>query len=187
MPIRTSEKVKASRKSHTVLSCLTSAESFITPDFVGTIPLDSVRFRMLHPTDSTTIFDQADDYQEKASLSVSEQVPHETSRSSSRKSAAGTVLTVFGSSAGHSFGKPQRDCVSETSLLSQLAAPGRGEVLGSGSVSTKDESLMTGKRDRGESIGQSMRDREYLHKILERERLSHQFKVRMKLRKIIRD
>ena len=184
MPIRTSEKVKASRKSHTVLSCLTSAESFITPDFVGTIPLDSVRFRRLHPTDSTTIFDQADDYQEKASLSVSEQVPHEKSRSSSRKSAAGTVLTVFGSSAGHSFGKPQRDCVSETSLLSQLAGPGG---LGSGSVSTTDEPLMTGKRDRGESIGQSMRDRENLHKILERERLSHQFKGRMKLRKIIRD
>ena len=38
MPIRTSEKVKTSRKSHTVLSCLTSAGSFITPDFVGTIP-----------------------------------------------------------------------------------------------------------------------------------------------------
>ena len=82
----TSDKVNADQdiregrgisKSHTVLSCLTSAESFITPDFVGTIPLDSVRFRRLHPTDSTTIFDQADDYQEKASLSVSEQVPHE--------------------------------------------------------------------------------------------------------------
>ena len=165
MPIRTSEKVKASRKSHTVLSCLTSAESFITPDFVGTIPLDSVRFRRLHPTDSTTIFDQADDYQENASLSVSEQVPHGKSRSSSRKSAAGTVPTVFGSSAGHSFGKPQRDCVSETSLLSQLAERGG---LESRSVSTKDESLMTGKRDRGESIGQSMRDRENLHIILER-------------------
>ena len=45
MPIKTSEKVKASRKSHTVLSCLTSAGSFITPDFVGTItprfPIDS--------------------------------------------------------------------------------------------------------------------------------------------------
>ena len=39
---------------------------------------------------------------------------------SSRKSAAGTVPTVFGSSAGHSFGKPQRDCVSETSLLSSI-------------------------------------------------------------------
>ena len=63
-------------KVTSVLSCLTSAESFITPDFVGTIPLDSVRFRRLHPTDSTTIFDQADDYQENASLSVSEQVPH---------------------------------------------------------------------------------------------------------------
>ena len=128
-------------------------------------PLDSVRFRRLHPTDSTTIFDKADDYQENASLSVSEQVPHEKSRSSSRKSAAGTVPTVFGSSAGHSFGKPQRDCVSETSLLSQLAGPGE---LESRSVSTKDESLMTGKRDQGESIGQSMRARENLHKILER-------------------
>ena len=165
MPIKISEKVKTSRKSHTVLSCLTFAESFITPDFVGTIPLDSVRFRRLHPTDSTTIFDQADDYQEKTSLSVSEQVPHEKSRSSSRKSAAGTVPTVFGSSADHSFGKPQQDCISETSLLSQLLGP-RG--LASRFVSTKDESLMTGKRDRGESIGQSMRDRENLHKILER-------------------
>ena len=111
------------------------------------------------------IFDQADDYQENASLSVSEQVGHEKSRKSSRKSAAGTVPTVFGSSAGHSFGKPQRDCVSETSLLSQLTRPRK---LESRSVDTTDESLMTGKRDRGESIGQSMRDRENLHKILER-------------------
>ena len=38
MPIKTSEKVKASRKSHMVLSCLTSAGSFAAPDFVGTIP-----------------------------------------------------------------------------------------------------------------------------------------------------
>ena len=38
MPIKTSEKVKASRKSHTVLSCLTSAGSFAASDFVGTIP-----------------------------------------------------------------------------------------------------------------------------------------------------
>ena len=38
MPIKTSEKAKASRKSHTVLSCLTSAGSFAAPDFVGTIP-----------------------------------------------------------------------------------------------------------------------------------------------------
>ena len=141
--------------------------------------------RRLHPTDSTTIFDQADDYQEKASLSVSEQVPHEKSRSSSRKSPAGTVLTVFGSSAGHSFGKPQRDCVSETSLLSQLTRPRKLESI---SVSTIDESLMTSKRDRGESVGQPMRDRENLHKILEREaESSHQFKGKMKLRKIIRD
>ena len=148
----TSDKVNADQDiregqniSKKLLSCLTSAESFITPDFVGTIPLDSVRFRRLHPTDSTTIFDQADDYQENAS-SVSEHVPHEKSRSSSRKSAAGTVPTVFGFSAGHSFGKPQRDCVSETSLLSQLTRPGK---LESRSVSTIDESLMTGKRDRG--------------------------------------
>ena len=147
-----------SKKSH-------GAFMFLQNLSLDTIPLDSVRFRRLHPTDSTTIFDQADDYQENASLSVSEQVPHEKSRSSSRKSAAGTVPTVFGSSAGHSFGKPQRDCVSETSLLSQLAGPGG---LESRSVSTTDESLMTGKRDRGESIGQSMRDRENLHKILER-------------------
>ena len=38
MPIKISEKVKTSRKSHTVLSCLTSGGSFAAPDFVGTIP-----------------------------------------------------------------------------------------------------------------------------------------------------
>ena len=55
---------------------------------------------------------------------------------------------------------------SETVFLRQVCFLNwRG--LGSGSVSTTDESLMTGKRDRGESIGQSMRDRENLHKILE--------------------
>ena len=75
---------------------------------------------------------------------------------------------------------------SETVFLRQVCFLNWRE-LGSGSVSTTDEPLMTGKRDRGESVGQSMRDRENLHKILERERLSHQFKGRMKLRKIIRD
>ena len=45
---------------------------------------------------------------------------------------------------------------------------------------------MTGKRDRGESVGQSMRDRENLHKILERKAESS-IQGRMKLRKIIRD
>ena len=43
MPINTSENFKASRESHTVLSCLTSAGSFAAPDFVGTIP---PRFRL---------------------------------------------------------------------------------------------------------------------------------------------
>ena len=71
-------------------------------------------------------------------------------------------------------------------LVQATALGNHSETVGSGSVSTTDE-RMTGKRDRGESIGQSMRDRENLHKILERERLSHQFKGRMKLRKIIRD
>ena len=60
---------------------------------------------------------------------------------------------------------------SETVFLRQVCflnwrGPGG---LGSGSVSTTDEPLMTSKRDRGESVGQSMRDRENLHKILERE------------------
>ena len=59
---------------------------------------------------------------------------------------------------------------SETVFLRQVCflnwrGPGGVE---SRSVSTTDEPLMTGKRDRGESIGQSMRDRENLHKILER-------------------
>ena len=43
-----------------------------------------------HETDSTTIFDQVNYYQERASLSVSEQIPHHKFRSSSRKSAAST-------------------------------------------------------------------------------------------------
>ena len=56
---------------------------------------------------------------------------------------------------------------SETVFLRQVCFL-NWRLLGSGSVSTTDEPLMTGKRDRGESIGQSMRDRENLHKILER-------------------
>ena len=67
-----------------------------------------------HETHSTTIFDQADDLQEKALLSVSEQVPHEKSRSDSRQSAATTVPTVFGSH-GKSLWQRERDNVSETS------------------------------------------------------------------------
>ena len=56
---------------------------------------------------------------------------------------------------------------SETVFLRQVCFLNwRG--LGLGSVSTTDEPLMTGQRDRGESVGQSMRDRENLHKILER-------------------
>ena len=57
---------------------------------------------------------------------------------------------------------------SETVFLRQVCFLNWRPRLGSGSVSTTDEPLMTGKRDRGESIGQSMRDRENLHKILER-------------------
>ena len=57
---------------------------------------------------------------------------------------------------------------SETVFLRQVCFLNLTRGLGSRSVSTKDESLMTGKRDRGESVGQSMRDRENLHKILER-------------------
>ena len=41
--LKTSAKVKASRKSRTVLSCLTSAGSFAAPGFVGTLP---PRFRL---------------------------------------------------------------------------------------------------------------------------------------------
>ena len=120
MPIKTSEKVKASRKNHTVLSCLTSVGSFAAPDFVGTIPprfpIDSEEgqefvseglcrsghqsISMLRITSTILSSDEFTNL-ENASLSVSEQVPHEKSRSSSRKSAAGTVPTVFGSSAGH--------------------------------------------------------------------------------------
>ena len=40
--VLTSDNVKASRKSHTVLSCLKSAGSLPALDFVGTIPPDSV-------------------------------------------------------------------------------------------------------------------------------------------------
>ena len=47
-------------------------------------------------TELTTIYNQVDNYQEKASLSFSDQVAQQRSQSSSRKSAASTVPTVIG-------------------------------------------------------------------------------------------
>ena len=53
----------------------------------------------------------------------SEELALGRSQSVCHKSEASTVPTVFGSSAGQSFGKPERDCVSETSLFPQLTRP----------------------------------------------------------------
>ena len=63
--------------------------------------------------------DQMDNFQEKAFFGFSEELAPGRSQSSSRKSVASTVPTVFDSSVGQSSGKPERDCVSETSLSSQ--------------------------------------------------------------------
>ena len=69
-----------------------------------------------HETNSTTmIFDQVDNYQERASLSVSEQIPYQKSRSSSRKSAASTVPTIFWFRQKSAF-----DIESETMFLKQV-------------------------------------------------------------------
>ena len=111
--------------------------------------------------DFTTIYNQVDNFQEKASLGFSNQLAHGRSPSSSRKSVASTVPTVFGSSVVGSFGQLVRDCVSETSLFSQSTRPWK---LKSRSVSTINQSMLKGKRDRG----QTMRDQENLHKIFER-------------------
>ena len=97
-------------------------------------------------------------------MSFSDQVAHERSQSSSRKSAASTVPTVIGCSVD-GFWQRERDCVSETGVFSHSTRPRK---LESRSVSTIDESMLKGKRDRGESIGQSMRDRENLHRILKK-------------------
>ena len=53
--------------------------------------------------------------------------------------------------------------MSETSLFSQLTGPRK---LESRSVSATEESMLKGERDREESVGQTMRDRKNLHKIL---------------------
>ena len=59
---------------------------------------------------------------------------------------------------------------SETLFLKQVRFLIRQKrrQLESRSVSAINESLLTGKRDRSESISQSMRDRDNLHKILKK-------------------
>ena len=135
------------------------------------IPLDSVRFRRLHPTDSTTIFDQADDYQEKASLSVSEAGPAwKIQKAAAASQQLARYRRCLVPSAGHSFGKPQRDCVSETCLLSQLAGAGVGICVHN--RWTADD---TQKRPR---LKVSVNPWEIVKIFIKfwRERLSHQFK-----------
>ena len=107
-----------------------------------------------YETDSTTTFGQKDNYQERVSLSVSEQIQHQKSRSSNRKSAASTKPTIFGSNR-KCFWQRERDNVLKTSVFSHSI---RSRKLESRSVSVLNESL-TRKRDRTESINQSMTDR----------------------------
>ena len=76
-----------------------------------------------HETDSTTIFEQMDNFQERASLSVSQQIPYQKSRSSSRKSAASTVPTMFASNR-KSFWQRERDNVSQWSVFSHSTRSG---------------------------------------------------------------
>ena len=168
MPIRTSEKVKASRKSHTVLSCLTSAESFITPDFVGTIPLDSVRFRR----GTSHGFHRRSSTRRRLPRKCITECFQSRSRMKNPEAAAASqqlarywrCLVLVQATA---LEKPTaRLCFWDKFAFLNWRGPG-----GAGSQDLcpqKMNRLMTGKRDRGESIGQSMRDRENLHKILER-------------------
>ena len=106
----------------------------------------SVQYRT-HETDSTTIFDQVDNYEERVLLNVSVQIPHQKSRSSSRKSAASTVPTMFGSNR-KSFWQRERDNVSKTSVFSHSI---RSRKLESRYVTVINESLI-GKKEIGMKV-----------------------------------
>ena len=71
-----------------------------------------------HETDSTTIFEQVDNCQERVSLSVSEQIPYQKSRSSSRKSAASTVPTIYWFRQKVLLTTRARQCLKKTRVFS---------------------------------------------------------------------
>ena len=64
-----------------------------------------------------------------------------------------------------SFGRPEHNLVSETSVFSYSRRP---EKLASSAASILDNLMMKEKRDRDESINQILRDRENLQRILEK-------------------
>ena len=100
-----------------------------------------------HETDSTTIFDQKDNYEERVSLSVSEQIPHQKSRRSSRKSAADTTPTMSDSNR-KCFCQRERDNVSKTSVFSHSI---RSRKLESRCATVINESLI-GKKTIGMKV-----------------------------------
>ena len=98
--------------------------------------------------DDASFYLQEDNFQECGSLGLSEQFAQERSQSRSHKSVADTIPTVFSSSMSDSFGRPEQDRVSETSLFSNSRRP---EKLASSAASMIDE-LMKEKKDRDENI-----------------------------------
>ena len=93
--------------------------------------------------DTASLYKQEDTFQERASLGVPEQCARGRSESRSHKSLAGTIPTVFGSSMGGSFGRPEHDRISETSLSSHSRRP---KKLASCSASTIDDLMLKKKR-----------------------------------------
>ena len=104
-----------------------------------------------HETESKTIFEQMDNFQERVSLSVSQQIPYQKSRSSSPKSKASTISTVW------IITESTFDNESETLFLKQVCILIRKDPR----IWSQDtnESLTEKKRDRNESISQCMRHR----------------------------
>ena len=93
--------------------------------------------------DTASLYKQEDTFQERASLGASEQCARGRSESRSTKSLAGTIPTVLGSSMGGSFGRPEHDRISETSLFSHSRRP---KKLASSSASTIDDLMLKEKR-----------------------------------------
>ena len=95
--------------------------------------------------DTASLYNQEDNFQERASLGFSDLLARGRSQSRSHKSVADTIPTVFGSSEGGSFGRPEHDRISETRLFSHSRRP---KKLASISASTTDDLMLREKGDR---------------------------------------
>ena len=155
-----------SEKSHTVLSCLTSAESFITPDFVARFRLIPSFQKVTFPRIPPRFFDQADDYQRQC---ITECFRAGPAMKNSEAAAASQQLAPYRRCLvqvqATALETTARLCFWDKFAFSIGGAPRAGvKICGHNRWIVDD----TQKRSRW-SVGQSMRDRENLHKILERE------------------